>query len=150
MTRYHWRIFEFLEIASTGCFTWNFGISNGRSTKTVHIRLYVGKAKMCLRSSSLFFIVIQLFENPKYQTKHPLVFSKSSLGCILPLLCYSFHTFLVLLSSKTQISRNIIFRGTHLFQRPWKVLKKPKKKKWKESWGINSFTLEYFSPCVTF
>ena len=31
-----------------------FGISNGRSTKTVHIRPYVGIAKMCLRSSSFF------------------------------------------------------------------------------------------------
>ena len=41
-------------VISTGCFIWNFAISNGCSTETVHILPYCDEAKMCLRGGSLF------------------------------------------------------------------------------------------------
>ena len=37
----------------TGCFIWKIAISNGCRTKKVHFWPYVGKGKMCLRSSNL-------------------------------------------------------------------------------------------------
>ena len=50
---------------TTGCFIWNFGISNGCSTKMVHIWPYVGKAKMCLRSGSFLWQKIIVWKSKK-------------------------------------------------------------------------------------
>ena len=44
----------------TGCFVWNFGISNGYSAKTVHILSNLGKAKRDWESV-VFFFNIQKF-----------------------------------------------------------------------------------------
>ena len=49
----NWYIILLL-LENTGCFVWNFVISNGCNSKTVHIWPYVGKAKMCLRGGSFY------------------------------------------------------------------------------------------------
>ena len=64
--------------ACTGCFIWNFAISNGCSTNMVCIWPYVGKAKMCFRSGSFFNVSWSFQQIEIYWWKIQLTLKKTT------------------------------------------------------------------------